>query len=81
MDVPRMRTLPEAIKELKKADPETAYTLRALRAAVNKGEISVVNVGNKRLINYDRLLEMLNMPSSEPKNTNEGTENRIRKLV
>ena len=76
-----MRTLPEAIKELKKADQETAYTLRALRAAVNKGEISVVNVGNKRLINFDRLLEMLNMPSSKSKCTNEGTENCIRKLV
>ena len=77
MTVPRMRTIPEAFRELKKADPNTAYTLRALRAAVNKGELPVVMVGNKRLVNLDKLFEMLNSPSSEPKSTNEG----IRRIV
>lgn len=77
MSVPRMRTIPEAFRELKKADPNTAYTLRALRAAVNKGELPVVMVGNKRLVNLDKLFEMLNSPSSEPKSTNEG----IRRIV
>lgn len=77
MTVPRMRTIPEAFNELKKADPETAYTLRALRAAVNRGELPVVRVGNKRLVNLDKLFEMLNTPSSEPKSTNAG----IRKII
>ena len=77
MSVPRMRTLPEAYAELKKADPSTAYTLRALRAAVNKGEIPVVNIGNKRLINLDRLYESLNTPSYAQKDSSEG----IRKIV
>ena len=78
MSVPRMRTLPEAFAELKKEDPSTAYTLRALRAAVNKGEIPVVSVGNKRLINLDNLYEILNMPSySQNKSSTEG----IRKVV
>ncbi len=77
MSVPRMRTIPEAFNELKKADPNTTYTLRALRAAVNKGELPVVMVGNKRLVNLDKLFEMLNSPSSEPKSTNEG----IRRIV
>lgn len=72
-----MRTIPEAFNELKKADPETAYTLRALRAAVNRGELPVVRVGNKRLVNLDKLFEMLNTPSSEPKETNAG----IRKII
>lgn len=76
MTVPRMRTIPEAFNELKKADPETAYTLRALRAAVNRGELPVVRVGNKRLVNLDKMFEMLNTPSSEPKETNAG----IRKI-
>lgn len=74
MTVPRMRTIPEAFNELKKADPETAYTLRALRAAVNRGELPVVRVGNKRLVNLDKLFEMLNTPSSEPKTENEGVK-------
>lgn len=77
MAVPRMRTLPEAFEELKKADPDTAYTLRALRAAVRNGEIPVINVGNKRLINLDRLFEILNTPSFCQKETQEG----IRKVV
>lgn len=78
MSVPRMRTLPEAFAELKKADPYTAYTLRALRAAVNKGEIPVVTIGNKRLINLDNLYEMLSTPSCSQKNSSaEG----IRKIV
>ena len=77
MTVPRMRTIPEAFNELKKADPETAYTLRALRAALNRGELPVVRVGNKRLVNLDKLFEMLNTPSLEPKETNAG----IRKII
>lgn len=63
MSVPRMRTVPEAFRELKAADPKTAYTLRAFRAAVNRGEIPVVCVGNKRLINLDMFFDMLNAPS------------------
>lgn len=77
MTVPRMRTLPEAMEELKAADPNTAYTLRALRAAVNKGEIPIVAVGNKRLINLDALFEMLSSPSYQPKNNCDS----IRKLM
>ncbi|MBR6313406.1 MAG: DNA-binding protein [Clostridia bacterium] len=63
MEIPRMRTIPEAFRELKAADPNTAYTLRAFRAAVNRGEIPVVCVGNKRLINLDLFFAMLNAPS------------------
>lgn len=76
-NVPRMRTVPEAFAELKKADPSTAYTLRALRAAVNRGEIPVIKVGNKRLINLDRLFEMLSTPSFCEKENAEG----IRKVM
>lgn len=60
--IPRMRTLPEALKMLKELDSSTAVTLRALRRMVNNGEIPVVMVGSKRLINFDKLLERLNMP-------------------
>lgn len=67
MSIPRMRTVPEAFRELKAADPNTAYTLRAFRAAVNRGEIPVVLVGNKRLVNLDQFFAMLNTPTSSPK--------------
>ena len=69
MSVPRMRTVPEAFRELKEADPNTGYTLRAFRAAVNRGEIPVVCVGNKRLVNLDQFFAMLNAPLCSPKDS------------
>ena len=60
LNVPRMRTLPEALKMLKEMDGSTAVTLRAVRRMANTGEIPVVMVGSKRLINFDKLLERLN---------------------
>lgn len=79
MSVPRMRTVPEAFRELKAADPNTGYTLRAFRAAVNRGEIPVVLVGNKRLINLDQFFALLNAPSCVPKG-NAGAAGTIRPL-
>ena len=57
-----MRTLPEALIELKQLDDKTAITLTALRRMVNKEEIPVVFIGCKRLINLDQLIENLANP-------------------
>ena len=54
-----MRTLPQAINELKGIDPDTAFSLRALRRMVATQEIAVFKVGAKKLINFDKLLEIL----------------------
>lgn len=59
MSLPKMRTIPEAIKEIKNNDPNTAFTERALRRMVNIGELPVVTVGNKKLVNMDVLYEYL----------------------
>ena len=59
MSIPRMRTAPEAIAELKKADPETSFRLRALRRMMNTGEIPFITVNSKRLINLDTLFDYL----------------------
>lgn len=56
---PRMRTIPKAYAELKRIDPETDFTLRALRRMVKNNEIPCINVANKKLINLDMLLEIL----------------------
>ena len=61
-NIPRMRTLPEAARMLAEQDPETAYTLTALRRAVKRGEIASIEVASKRLINYDALLAHLTAP-------------------
>ena len=56
---PRMRTLPKAYEEVKAADPDTAFTMRALRRLVKCGDIQTVRVGNKNLINLDLLFDYL----------------------
>lgn len=78
MSLPRMRTVPEAMAEIKKADPDTALTLRALRRMVKNGEIPVVMNHTRRLINLDVLYEHLNN-SNEAANTNEC--GKIRKVA
>lgn len=59
MNIPRMRTIPQAYLEIKEIDPDTALTLRALRRMVKNEEIPTVNVASKRLINLDLLLDKL----------------------
>ena len=49
----RMRTIPKAFEEIKQVDPDTDLTLRALRRMVSNGEIPVVRISNKVLINLD----------------------------
>lgn len=57
--VPRMRTLPKAYAEIKKMDPDTAFTMRVLRRMVINGELPTVEVASKKLINLDLLLDKL----------------------
>lgn len=56
---PRMRTIPKAYEEVKRADPNTSLTLRALRGMVNSGEVPCVMVGTKRLVDLDLLFDVL----------------------
>lgn len=55
----RMRTIPKAFEEIKQVDPDTDLTLRALRRMISNGEIPVVRISNKVLINLDLLLDKL----------------------
>lgn len=55
----RMRTIPKAYEEIKKIDSNTCITLRALRRMCANGEIPIVKVGSKTLINLDLLLTTL----------------------
>lgn len=57
--IPRMRTIPKAYAELKKLDPDTDFTLRALRRMVNTGELPTVNINSKKLVNLDLLIDKL----------------------
>ena len=79
MDLPKMRTAPEAIAMLKELDPDTAFTLRALRRMMKNGEIPVVNIASQRLIDFNVLLEYLHngTPSTGDKMLEYGKIRRI----
>lgn len=52
---PRMRGIKQAIEELRRTDPHTALTERALRRLILTDEIPSVRIGTKYLINMDVL--------------------------
>lgn len=53
--MPRMRTISEAAKYIREADPETAFTETALRRLIVTGAVPSVRVGVKYLIDLDAL--------------------------
>lgn len=57
--IPRMRTAKKAIEELKIIDPNTAFSERALRRMIANGEIPTLEIGNRKLVNFDNLLTIL----------------------
>ena len=65
MNLPRMRTAPEAIKEIQEIDPKSSLTLTALRRMMKTGEISVTYINTKRLVNLDLLIEYLYQDNTE----------------
>lgn len=56
----RLRTLPEAMKEIERQDPGTALTLWALRQLVNSGEIPVIRSGSRQLVSIEAIEKYVN---------------------
>lgn len=63
--IPKMRTVPEAAKELKSIDPNTAITEYHIRQLALSGVLPRVQAGRKLLINFDLLLEYLANPTAD----------------
>ncbi len=63
--IPRMRTVAEAAKEMKRIDPNTAVTEYHIRQLALSGVLPRVQAGRKLLINFDLLLEYLQNPTAE----------------
>lgn len=58
----RIRTLKEALEEIKLQDPGTALTPWRLRQMVLEGQIPAFTAGNKYLIDLDKLNSYLENP-------------------
>ena len=63
---PRMRLLKDAYKQLKEDDPQTSVTESMVRRLALSGKIKTQVLGQKRLINYDSLLEYLSSVHNDP---------------
>lgn len=55
----RMRTIDQAIAQLRQDDPGSCLTRHALRQMVLEGRVPHVRAGQKYLVNYDGLLNAL----------------------
>ena len=59
MSTPRMRTRDKAIELLKQDDPDTCISRNAIDTLIRSGKLPTVKIGNKVLLNYDMLLEIV----------------------
>lgn len=69
MSLPRMRTISEAVAELREEDPGTAITPHFLRQAIASGRLPAIKAGRKILINLETLSEFLYRPAAEEPQT------------
>lgn len=56
----KMRLIKDVYNDIKENDPDTAITMCGLRRMVQMGVIPSVQVGRKRLINADTVMDYLN---------------------
>ena len=59
--IPRMRTAPKIVAEIKALDPDSEATEHYIRQLIKAGTEPVVWAGNKALINLDDVLSLLQM--------------------
>lgn len=57
---PRMRTIKEAMREIRQEDPYTAFTESLLRKMIRSGKLPVIRESGKILLNLDILYSVLN---------------------
>jgi hypothetical protein len=66
MSIPKVRTLPNAIRELRESDPNTSFSLRALKRCCANGEIPVIRVASRILVNMDAVISYLETAQAAP---------------
>lgn len=77
--IPRMRTAPKIVAEIKALDPDTEVTEYYVRQLVKAGAVPVVWAGNKALINLNDVLDLFRVGAAPPQ-TEALTVGSIRKI-
>lgn len=65
--IPRMRTAPKIVAEIKALDPGSEVTEHYVRQLVKNGKVPVVWAGTKALINLDDVLDLMRVGTARPK--------------
>ena len=60
-----MRTVVEAVHELKQIDPANSLTVSGLRRLIKEKKLKIIKIGNRNLVNFDQFLSYLNNPTIE----------------
>ena len=63
--LPKMRTIDEAIAEIKEADPRSAITKFNLRRSILDGTLPHIKAGRKILVNMAHIEDWLNPTNQE----------------
>lgn len=59
MAIARMRTVKEALREIKEIDSDSSVTENAIRILCSKGLVQYAKIGRKYLIDLDSLIKYL----------------------
>ena len=62
--VPRMRTLDQAYKMIKETDEHTQVSKTLIRNLLVSGILPSIPCGRKKLLNFDKLIELLANPEN-----------------
>ena len=54
----KIRTIPEAVSELKQADANCAISYKTIRRMIADGTLPTVKVGTKHLVDLDKLEDL-----------------------
>jgi len=57
----RMRTIREALKEIKALDPNSSVTYNFIKQVCEQEKITIIRLNKKYLLNLDDLLKLLHM--------------------
>jgi len=67
--IPRMRTAPKIVAEIKALDPSSEVTELYVRQYVKDGSVPVVWAGDKALVNLNDVLSLLRIGTNRAKST------------
>jgi len=73
-----MRTRDKAIELLRLEDPDTSMSRNAIDTLIKSGKLQTVKFGNKILLNYDALLEIIAAGVDSEDEPEPGTIRRIK---